>query len=76
MGKKYRYNLRYNALGSPVKFKHMVTLTNKTQIMFSFPRILISNGTMYLTFLEELCIINLIGETNVLHQIQKFFFHL
>jgi hypothetical protein len=31
--------LRLGTLGSPIEFKHIVTLNNKTQTMLSFPRI-------------------------------------
>ena len=31
--------LRLGTLGFPIEFKHMVTLTNETQTMLSFPRI-------------------------------------
>ena len=31
--------LRLSTLGSSIEFKHMITLTNETQIMLSFPRI-------------------------------------
>ena len=37
---KLRYNfLKLGILCSPIKFKHMVALTNETQTMLSFPRI-------------------------------------
>jgi hypothetical protein len=37
---KFRYSfLRLGTLGSLIEFKHMVALTNETQIMLSFPRI-------------------------------------
>ena len=31
--------LRLGTLGSPIEFKHMIALTNETQIMLSFSRI-------------------------------------
>ena len=31
--------LRLGTLGFPIEFKHMVALTNETQIMLSFPKI-------------------------------------
>ena len=39
MGKTYVQLLRFDTLGSPIEFKHMVALTNKTQTMLSFSRI-------------------------------------
>ncbi len=39
MGKTYLQFFRLGILGSPIKFKHMVALTNKTQIMLSFSKI-------------------------------------
>lgn len=56
----YRVELRYNILGSIVssliKFKHMITLTNKTIIMLSFPSTI--------KFSETLCL-NLIRKRNI-----------
>ena len=40
LGKTQVQFLRSNTLGSPIEFKHMVALTNETQTMLSFPRIL------------------------------------
>lgn len=50
--------LKYNTLDSPIKFKHPVVLTHKTQTMSSFPRIIKSDAPKCL---------NLIGELNVLY---------
>jgi hypothetical protein len=37
--KTYVQFLKSSTLGSPIEFKQMVVLTNKTQTMLSFPRI-------------------------------------
>ena len=39
MGKTQVQFLRLGTLGSPIEFKHVVALTNKTQTMLYFPRI-------------------------------------
>ncbi len=39
MGKAQVKFLRLGTLGSLIEFKHMIALTNETQIMLSFPRI-------------------------------------
>ena len=39
MGKTQIQFLRLGTLGSPIKFKHMVTLINETQIMLYFSKI-------------------------------------
>ena len=39
MSKTYVQFLRSGTLGSPLDFKHMVVLTNKTQTMLYFPKI-------------------------------------
>ena len=43
----------YNKLGSPIKFKHIIALTNETYIMFSI--------TMKIKYNVTICL-NLIGE--------------
>ena len=53
MGKTQVQFLRLGTLSSPIEFKHMVTLTDKTQAMLSFPRIFkfnISNQCYLLPF--------------------------
>ena len=39
LGKIQVQFLRLSTLGSSIKFKHVVALTNETQTMLSFPRI-------------------------------------
>ena len=48
----------YCTLGSPIKSKHMIALSNETQTILSFPGTVKFNISIYL---------NLIEEPNVLH---------
>ena len=47
-----------HTLGSPIKFKHLFSFTNKIQTKLSFAKIIKFNVTIY---------VNLIGEFNALH---------
>ena len=44
---KLRYgSLKCSTLDSPIKFKHMIALTNETQTVLSFPRIMKFNSNL------------------------------
>ena len=54
-----RAKLKCNILGSSVKFKHMAALTNKTQIMLSFPMTFEFNAVMCLKLFGKLNLLQL-----------------
>ena len=50
---------RLGVLGFPIKFKHMVVLSNKTQTMLYFSIIIRLNVVMYLNSIGKLNVSNL-----------------
>ena len=51
MDKTWVQFLKLGTLGSIIEFKHMIALTNETQIMLSFIRIFKFNTVMYYPFI-------------------------
>lgn len=52
-GKTWIKYLKYGTLDSPIKFKHIIELSNETKMKFSFLLKVIFNSDMFLNLIEK-----------------------